>query len=161
MRQVKIDAKELKRLKDDAYRLELLEAGGVDNWDGYDDAMEPYRMTAELNERREEFLDDLMSHLAGGAYEPSERGAGFTFDDDSIDSAYELMESYGVIFKEEKPKMDFDVGTKVTTTSRAGNVIGEVVQLDPVKGLGDMRLVKFPDEGNPVWIDVRDLREVK
>jgi hypothetical protein len=31
------------QLVDDQYKLECLEAAGVDNWSGYDDAMEMYR----------------------------------------------------------------------------------------------------------------------
>lgn len=38
------------QLLDDQYKLECLEAAGVDNWSGYDDAMEMYREGEEEDE---------------------------------------------------------------------------------------------------------------
>lgn len=39
---VTISKKEYDSLKDDAFRLQCLEGAGVDNWQGYDFAMEEY-----------------------------------------------------------------------------------------------------------------------
>lgn len=39
---VTISKKEYESLKDDSFKLECLEGGGVDNWEGYDFAMEEY-----------------------------------------------------------------------------------------------------------------------
>lgn len=88
--------RELMRAED---KICCLDAAGVDNWDGYDDAMAPIRARMELEERRQAFMDDLLSELGSGAYEPSERGAGVAFHDDAIDKAYGVLETYGVTFK--------------------------------------------------------------
>lgn len=39
---VTISKKEYESLKDDSFKLQCLENGGVDNWEGYDFAMEEY-----------------------------------------------------------------------------------------------------------------------
>jgi len=39
--QTQIDSEELERLREAQEKLNLLEHSGVDNWEGYDDAMEP------------------------------------------------------------------------------------------------------------------------
>ena len=39
---VRISRQEYEHLKDRAYKLDCLEAHGVDNWEGYDDAMDEY-----------------------------------------------------------------------------------------------------------------------
>lgn len=101
MADLRISGKRLKDLQRAEARLQALEAAGVDNWDGYDDALEPYRQEIETEERRDELLDDIISELAGGAYEPSERGAGFAFHDEAIDKARAVLDTYGVTFKKE------------------------------------------------------------
>lgn len=40
---ITITQEEYNRLQDSEWKLECLEAMGVDNWPGYDDAMEMYR----------------------------------------------------------------------------------------------------------------------
>ena len=65
-----ITAKRLKELERAEAKLYALEAGGVDNWDNYDDALEEYRNTIELEEKKEALLDELEVVFAECAYEP-------------------------------------------------------------------------------------------
>ena len=95
-----ITHKRLKELERAESQLLALEAGGVDNWDNYDDALAEYRKENEVQERREALLEDLMCALAEGAHEPSERGAGYAFDADSEREAMKILETYKVIFGE-------------------------------------------------------------
>lgn len=79
-----------------------MEAGGVDNWEGYGEALRGYWEENELEEKREDFLEKIAEILSESTYEPSEIGAGFTFDADSIDEAMKFIVKSGVYFKEEK-----------------------------------------------------------
>lgn len=77
-------------------KLDALEAGGVDNWEGYDESLEEWRKEGEI--------DDLVEDVLGGIYdvyidaevdEPAGRGCGYniTPDEDSLKKLlYELVE---------------------------------------------------------------------
>lgn len=75
-------------------KLNALEMAGVDNWDGYDDALEAIRKADALRAEIDDMLDDVLSELSSGAYEPSERGAGFAFHKDSEKSARDMLRDY-------------------------------------------------------------------
>jgi len=60
---VKIEPKRLKELERAEAKLNALEAGGVDNWDNYDDSLEEYRAVNELEDVR------LHAELYGGPLE--------------------------------------------------------------------------------------------
>ncbi len=88
---IPINPEYLKELEQSARKLAALESAGVDNWDGYDFALEEIRKEEALKERMEVIFNDICTELAEGAYEPSERGAGFTFDTDSMKMALNIM----------------------------------------------------------------------
>ncbi len=44
-------------------KLQALEAGGVDNWDGYDDALEEFRKEDRLDELLDDLLDEIHESL--------------------------------------------------------------------------------------------------
>lgn len=90
-----ITFKRLKELEDYEARFVALENAGVDNWDGYDDALAEYRKELQQEKRLEAMLDDLMSELGAHAYEPSERGAGVAFPESSIQKAMSVLKLYG------------------------------------------------------------------
>ena len=96
-----IDSKRLIELERAEAKLRALENGGVDNWENYDDALKEYRETIEHDERLEELLSDLLAELGAGAYEPSERGAGFSFSDSAQESAMKVLKLYKIKFEEE------------------------------------------------------------
>lgn len=90
-----ISKSRLEELERAERKLNALEAGGVDNWEWFDES---------LKELHSELTDDLIHdlELAFGecAYEPSERGAGIAFGDDIHDAVKELLSKAGVTFKE-------------------------------------------------------------
>jgi hypothetical protein len=86
-----IDEKELARLKDIEAQWQALEAGGVDNWEGYHDAMAPYYEMKEAEAAYEGLADDILEVVGEYAYEPSERGAGFEVYPHGVDTLLELL----------------------------------------------------------------------
>ncbi|QDP66007.1 MAG: hypothetical protein GOVbin631_68 [Prokaryotic dsDNA virus sp.] len=48
--ETKISAKRLKELERIEAKLAALEAGGVDNWEGYDISLEPFRKEDEIGD---------------------------------------------------------------------------------------------------------------
>ena len=56
--------------------------------------------TDPVADKAKELTDNLCEILFSGAYEPSERGAGFTTDDGSVDEAQRLL--YDLITQKEK-----------------------------------------------------------
>jgi hypothetical protein len=72
-------------------KLEALEAGGVDNWEWYSEALKEWNAENYLEEYADGVLQNVIDTLAGAAYEPSERGAGVAFSSESIDEAREFI----------------------------------------------------------------------
>ena len=58
-------------------KLQALVAGGVDNWDGYDFAMEGIRTEEEIDELVAEKLEEILTVMCEFGEEPAGRGAGF------------------------------------------------------------------------------------
>lgn len=61
-------------------KLNALEAYGVDNWEGYSEAIEQVNVKAKKQEKRLDVLEEIMEALAQGVEYPAgrEAGAGFT-----------------------------------------------------------------------------------
>jgi len=95
-----ISKKEYEKLKRDQEKLEALEAGGVDNWEFYGEALKEWEAKYELKEKRENLLEDLSECFGECAFEPSEAGAGIAFRDEAVENAMAILEEYGVIFKD-------------------------------------------------------------
>ncbi|MCK5616358.1 hypothetical protein KAR91_81605 [Candidatus Pacearchaeota archaeon] len=77
----------IKELERKEAKLNALEAGGVDNWKWYGEALKEYNNTIRLEKKLEEILEDIEVALLEGAYEPSERGAGYSTTEESRDNA--------------------------------------------------------------------------
>lgn len=95
-----IPSKRLKALERTEAKLNALEAGGVDNWEGYDISLEGYCAENELEENRNNLLDELEVVFGECAYEPSERGAGIAFTEAARDSALRILDKLNVNFSE-------------------------------------------------------------
>jgi len=95
-----LSQKRIEELKRAEAKLLALEAGGVDNWDGYDISLEDFRKEEELNERLSELLGELEIIFGEAAYEPSERGAGIAFTDDVFNEAKNLLLKSKVTFSD-------------------------------------------------------------
>ena len=98
---MKIDSKRLRELELAEMKLNALEDYGVDNWDGYDDAMREIWKEQEREEKLEQILNEILVVLGSGAYEPSERGAGVAFSEDAEEEAIRIFKDYKVYFKED------------------------------------------------------------
>ena len=98
-----IDEKELARLKDIEAQWQALEAGGVDNWEFYDDAMAPYWKMKEVEEAYEDLAQDILEVVGEYAYEPSERGAGFAVYPHGVDTLLELLKKKVTIMDYQQP----------------------------------------------------------
>jgi len=94
-----ISKQRLKELERAELKLNALEAGGVDNWEGYDYSLEGYHAENELEEKLDCLIGDLEVAFGESAYEPSERGAGIAFGDDIRDEVMSVLVTAGVIFK--------------------------------------------------------------
>jgi hypothetical protein len=76
-------------------KLEALEAGGVDNWEGYDFAMESWRKEEELYEEAESFIEYLNDVLAEAQVEePAGRGCGHAISWDEEKVTRHLIELF-------------------------------------------------------------------
>ena len=72
-----IDDKEYKRLLESAKTLECLEAGGVDNWDGYDSSLEPLRKEQAEKELWEDLAGEIIDAISEYICEPAGVGCGY------------------------------------------------------------------------------------
>ncbi len=83
--------KELERIE---RKMGALEAGGVDSWTYYGEALKEYRKEETQCELIDDFLVELEVAFLEGAYEPSERGAGFAAKDDARANAEEILNRF-------------------------------------------------------------------
>lgn len=68
-----------KKIQRQLDKLAALEAGGVDNWEWYDEALKCWQEENEKEELAEEFLDEILSLICSDCKieEPAGRGAGY------------------------------------------------------------------------------------
>lgn len=78
-------------LLDKEEKLNALEAGGVDNWDGYDFALEDYNKNKRIEVKLEGIIEEAIIMLCEGVYEPSERGAGYDVKDSNADDTVRYL----------------------------------------------------------------------
>jgi hypothetical protein len=72
-------------------KLAALEAGGVDNWDFYDESLKEYRATIEREELAEKLVSDILDTLSEGIHEPAGRGCGFGFSESAADDVLAII----------------------------------------------------------------------
>ena len=85
--EVKISAKRLEELERSQRKLNALEAGGVDNWEWYDESLTDFRKEEQMEDQLEKFIDNLNDVLAEAQVEePAGHGCGYaiTFDEDFV-----------------------------------------------------------------------------
>ena len=80
--------KELERMES---KLNALESGGVDNWDFYDECLTEYNKEQEMESELDDLMEDVEVAIFEGAYEPSERGAGFAATQEGRDEARDII----------------------------------------------------------------------
>ena len=84
---MKITKERLKELENIERKMDALTGAGVDNWEGYDFAMEVIEKEEEFDRLCNDGIDDAFLILEEGMYEPSERDGGFAFKEESRDEA--------------------------------------------------------------------------
>jgi len=90
MSKVQIDAKRLAELEKAERKLSALEAGGVDNWEWYSEAMSQFFKEEEQEEVIQEMIENIMQIVNedGDFSEPAGRGAGYSVN---LDQAAEMF----------------------------------------------------------------------
>lgn len=89
-----MDSARLRELERAERKLSALEAGGVDNWDGYDFAMEEIQREEDIEEAKDCFIMDLHEELAEAKIdEPAGPGCGYSidFNEESVRSLLEKL----------------------------------------------------------------------
>ena len=92
--EIKIQRERLIELELAQAKLDALEAGGVENWDFYADAMQELNKSLERTNALHTCLEELEVCFLDGAYEPSERGAGFCSKDSSREEAERVLNQF-------------------------------------------------------------------
>lgn len=73
-----ISEERLKELEDAEAKLLALEAGGVDNWEGYGLSLEHYHKEKEIEESLESLVEnEIYEIITENVEEPAGRGCGF------------------------------------------------------------------------------------
>lgn len=94
MKEVKISKNRLKQLEFAEKKLNALEAGGVDSWDGYSESLAEIAFEIEIEESAWNALAAITETLCDGVYEPADKHAGYGFTDESLDSAFECLKEF-------------------------------------------------------------------
>jgi len=90
---VKINLDKLKELERKAAKLDALEAGGVDNWEGYSESIKEYHKALKHKQGINALVISIFEILSDGLYEPSESGAGFDFTEESQRLVFEELKN--------------------------------------------------------------------
>ena len=80
-----MNQKQIDELLESEAILNALMIAGVDNWDGYDDALAEYRAEKSRKEEVEKVIDDALADLATCVEEPAGSGCGYGFTSDAQD----------------------------------------------------------------------------
>jgi hypothetical protein len=95
-----ISEERLAELEDFEAILEALEAGGVDNWEFYDVALQPYRAQKKEEEKLDDLIEELCEALVTEIEQPAGSGCGFGFSNVGLLTAKKILKR----FITEKPK---------------------------------------------------------
>ena len=72
-------------------KLAALEAGGVDNWEWYDESLKEYRTTIERDETAETVIDEIFDAISCEIEEPAGQGAGYGIRTKGYDIAVKIL----------------------------------------------------------------------
>lgn len=76
--------------------LNALVAGGVDNWDGYDFALEAIRGEEEYEEFLEEVAEEIMDAISECIEEPAGQGAGYGVRTEGYTLCVEILKKHNL-----------------------------------------------------------------
>ena len=92
--EIKIKSERLEELEDIENRMLALEAGGVDNWEGYGISLEGYRKQKEKAEEISDIINEVIEALCEGVEEPAGSGCGFGVTPSCIDDAERILATF-------------------------------------------------------------------
>ncbi len=87
----KISTERLAELEDIETKMYALEAGGIDNWEGYDISLESYYKQKEKVEKISAVVNDVVEALCEGVEEPAGSGCGFGVRPEYIQTAEKIL----------------------------------------------------------------------
>jgi len=91
---VTITKKRLEQLEDAEERLLCLEAGGVDNWEGYSVSLDNYFEKKDKNEIIKQKVSMILEITDNGIIEPAGAGCGFGCDEKTHDEVYKFVKTH-------------------------------------------------------------------
>ena len=71
--------------------LDALEAGGVDNWEFYDVALETVVAEIRIEEAIEDIATDILDDLVGYVNQPAGSGCGYGFESEASDVIFNIL----------------------------------------------------------------------
>lgn len=86
-----ISAKRLAELEETQAKMDALEAGGVDNWENYGDALKDFWAERNRREIIETAIGEIIQALCEGVEEPAGRGCGYGVSDEATANAERLL----------------------------------------------------------------------
>lgn len=97
-----LSAERIKELEKAESKLLALEAGGVDNWNGYDFAMEDFRKEEKYEELLEEVAGCVVDAISDCIEEPAGRGCGYGIRKQGYINIAEVLKKYSLKEKDSK-----------------------------------------------------------
>ena len=91
---MEINSKYYKKLLDDSSKLNCLENGGVDNWEGYGISLEDYHKEKEFEGKVDELGTTICETLVEGVEEPAGAGDGYGFKEDCTGDVKILIKKF-------------------------------------------------------------------
>lgn len=88
---MEISKSRLKELQLIEAKMQALENAGVDNWEGYNLALEEIEAKEERDNKISDAVEKAMEIIQESAFEPSERGAGWASTEDAEQEATDLL----------------------------------------------------------------------
>jgi len=94
-----LDDKRFKELEAAERKLNALEAAGVDNWDGYDFALESIRAEEAYDDFLQDVAGEIGEEIGGCIEEPAGSGCGYGLKDHGYDRIVSVLRKYRLPMK--------------------------------------------------------------
>lgn len=101
---MEITKQRLQQLERSERKLNALECGGVDNWEGYGLSLNVLRLEDDINSLVEEMTESICEVMCEHGEEPAGRGAGYGIRSEGVDLIEDLLND--TIKKYEEIKKD-------------------------------------------------------
>lgn len=88
---MEITKERLQQLEDSESRLQALDSGGVDNWEGYDISLESYHKDNERRDEIDGLYNEIEEAIGEGLEEPAGHGSGYGVTEKASDAARRIL----------------------------------------------------------------------